>query len=59
MDQPRAANESALRDLEVARKRLGMSGKGGGQVEGIYAQAYARLVKLGVYPQLRLKYRPQ
>ena len=47
---------TTLREFEAARRQLHAGGKIGPKVEAVYAQAYARLVKLGVYSKLRAKY---
>ena len=46
------------RDLEAARKtRDNAAGKGGSGAENKYGQAYQMLVKAGLAPQVRHKYR--
>lgn len=52
------AIRKALDDFDAAAKKLGkVNGKAGAGSEAAYAQAYQRLVQLGVKPQLRGKYR--
>jgi hypothetical protein len=44
--------------FELARKKLSSGGgKNAGGLEGDYAVAFQRLVRLGLRPQLRRKYR--
>lgn len=48
----------AMDRFELARKRLsGGGGKNAGGLEGDYAVAFQQLVRLGMRPQLRRKYR--
>lgn len=52
---------AALRDYESARKEVNkclVTNSGGKRAEAIYADAYQRLVRLGLAPQLKRKYRP-
>lgn len=51
--------EKAINAYEKARAKVHRcpTGKPAFTVEGRYRQTYQRLVKLGVAPQLRLKYR--
>lgn len=56
MSQELAA--SLERDLEKARYKIERDGvKNGAGNEAAYGAIYQRLVRLGVRPQLRLKYR--
>jgi len=49
----------AMDRYELARKRLSSAGaKNAGGYEGDYSVAYQALVRLGMRPQLRKKYRP-
>jgi len=52
---------TALNSFSIATRKLaGASGvKNAGGFEGDYAVAYQRLVRLGVRPQIRKKYRPR
>ena len=52
--------EEALKQMEEARRRLkdAPAGLQGAGAEKAYAEAYQRLVKLGLAQQLRRKYRP-
>lgn len=53
------AIEKALHEYNQAASKLGkLNGKAGPGSEAVYAQAYQRLVALGVKPQIRGKYRP-
>lgn len=54
-----AAIAKALDDMEKARKKLTMQGKGATGPESQYAEAYARLCRLDPirYRPLRKKYR--
>ena len=46
------------RNLEAARnKRDKIAGKGGSAAENAYGQEYQMLVKAGLAPQIRYKYR--
>lgn len=52
--------EDALRAYEAASAKVRQQpvfAEGARRVETIYAEAYQRLVKLGLKPQLRLKHR--
>ena len=50
--------EKALANYRVQRKRLdNASGKSASGVEAQYGEAYQALVRLGLAPQLRNKYR--
>lgn len=52
------AEIKAVSAYEYARSKLGkINGKNGSGVEANYAQAYQRLVVLGLKPQIRLRYR--
>jgi hypothetical protein len=50
---------AATRDYEsaLAAIRKGKTGNGNAGLEGKLGQAYQRLVRLGVKPQIKLKYR--
>jgi hypothetical protein len=51
-------SENLERDLVAARKRLdGATGKNGQGAENAYGQAYQKLVRAGLRPQLRYKHR--
>lgn len=50
--------EKAVSAFKAARKRLdGASGKSAGGVEAAYGEAYQLMVRLGVAPQIKAKYR--
>lgn len=52
--------QSLTKNLEAAYKRMASStGKSASGAESSYGQAYQELVRIGVKPQLRLKYRSQ
>ena len=51
---------AATQDFQVARNKLILAKtfkEGGGNDDLIYARAYQQLVKLGIAPQLKKKYR--
>lgn len=54
-------SKQALADFAAAQRRLANAAgvKNAGGYEGDYAVAYQRLVRLGLRPQLRQKYRAQ
>lgn len=51
----------AVRNYEAARKQVEKSlttVNGGKRAETVYAEAYQKLVQVGLAPQLKRKYRP-
>jgi len=52
------AADRLWRDLDAARKKRDVAaGKSGSGAENAYGQAYQQLVKAGLAPQIRYKYR--
>jgi hypothetical protein len=50
--------DKAVRAFAAASKRLsGSSGKSAGGIEAGYGEAYQALVRLGIAPQIKAKYR--